>query len=116
MCDIPECTTAFSSILQPGQTLLVHTGANYGVLRYHLAIRVPVDEQTCSLVVGRETRHWHYGQDLLFDDTLPHSASNTSDEVRVVLFIDVLRPMHNICRSRIISLLHWLIAPNTRYV
>ena len=43
--------------------------------------------------MGDQQRHWHEGQDLLFDDTLPHSAENADPEdTRVVLFLDVPRP------------------------
>jgi ornithine lipid ester-linked acyl 2-hydroxylase len=116
LCDIPGCTTAFFSILEPGRTLLTHFGVNYGVLRYHLALTVPKEQEQCFLIVGNEKRYWSPGNDILFDDTLPHSASNKSDEVRVVLFLDLLRPLSCAHRARLVEWLHWSIAPHTQYV
>jgi len=43
---------------------------------------------------GRRGRaHWEEGGSLLFDDTFDHEAWNDTDGVRVVLFVDVVRPL-----------------------
>ena len=41
----------------------------------------------------REPYAWRDGQDILFDETFIHSVRNDTDEVRVILFCDVARPM-----------------------
>jgi aspartyl/asparaginyl beta-hydroxylase (cupin superfamily) len=104
------------SILEPGRRLVTHEGPDHGILRYHLALDVPEDTDKCTLIVGNEVRHWYEGEDILFDDTLPHSATNQSDEVRVVLFLDVLRPLQSTCRSYLNAWFHGLFAPNTQHV
>jgi ornithine lipid ester-linked acyl 2-hydroxylase len=114
--NVPGCTTAMFSILEPGRELVTHQGPNHGVLRYHLALVVPCDATQCTLIVNDEVRHWHEGEDLLFDDTLPHSAKNESRDVRVVLFLDVLRPLQDVWRSHMNNFFHWLIAPNTLHI
>jgi len=43
---------------------------------------------------GRSCRTWHEGEDLLFDETFLHTAENTTNETRIILFCDVERPMH----------------------
>ncbi len=48
----------------------------------------------CTLRVGNQTRQWKVGASLLFDDTFEHEVDNDSAYERVVLFIDVLRPLH----------------------
>ena len=113
---IPGCTTAMFSILEPGRELVTHRGPNHGVLRYHLALVVPPEATKCTLTVNGEMRHWYEGQDLLFDDTLPHSAKNMAHGVRVVLFLDVLRPLHNVWHSHMNAGFHWWIAPNTMHI
>jgi aspartyl/asparaginyl beta-hydroxylase (cupin superfamily) len=113
---IPGCTTAMFSILEPGRELVTHRGPNHGILRYHLALEVPSDATKCTLTVNNDIRHWYEGHDLLFDDTLPHSAKNLSYEVRVVLFLDILRPLSNTWRSYMNAGFHWLIAPNTKHI
>ena len=37
--------------------------------------------------------HWREGGSLLFDDGYRHHAWNDTDGVRVVLFVDVIRPL-----------------------
>jgi aspartyl/asparaginyl beta-hydroxylase (cupin superfamily) len=37
--------------------------------------------------------YWHEGEGMMFDDNQLHDATNNSDEVRVVLFLDVARKL-----------------------
>lgn len=90
---IPGLTTAFFSILSPGKHIGEHRGPWRGVLRYHLALKVPEPASSAGITVGGETAHWEEGRSLLFDDGYEHQAWNDSDGVRVVLFVDVLRPL-----------------------
>lgn len=90
---IPNMKTAFFSILLPHKQIPEHKGIYKGIIRYHLALKVPQPETTCGICVGGDTRHWQEGKSLIFDDLHPHSAWNNSDEVRVVLFVDFLRPV-----------------------
>ncbi len=90
---IPGMKTAFFSILLPGKQIPEHRGPYKGLLRYHLALKVPQDAAKCGIRVGGETRHWEEGKSLIFDDTFPHQAWNNTDEIRVVLFLDFVRPM-----------------------
>lgn len=90
---IPGMKTAFFSILLPHKQIPEHRGPYKGVLRYHLALKVPSPEQNCGIRVDGEVRHWQEGQSLIFDDTLPHAAWNNTDDIRVVLFIDIVRPL-----------------------
>lgn len=90
---IPGMKTAFFSILLPHKHIPEHRSPYKGVLRYHLGLKIPQPTQACRLRVGDELRIWEEGKSLMFDDTLPHEAWNDTDEIRVVLFIDVVRPM-----------------------
>ncbi|MGH9114206.1 MAG: aspartyl/asparaginyl beta-hydroxylase domain-containing protein, partial [Acidimicrobiales bacterium] len=90
---VPGMTTAFFSILGPRKHIPPHRGPWRGVLRYHLGLRVPGPEGACRIRVGPQTEHWHEGASLVFDDGYEHEAWNDTDDVRVVLFADVLRPL-----------------------
>jgi ornithine lipid ester-linked acyl 2-hydroxylase len=90
---IPDLTTAFFSILAPGKQIPEHRGPWRGVLRYHLALRVPEPTSAAGIEVGGQVAHWEEGRSLLFDDGYEHRAWNGTDGVRVVLFADVLRPL-----------------------
>jgi len=90
---IPGMTTAMFSILTPGTRLSPHRGAFKGVLRYHLALMVPADSGPCAIRVDSETRTWREGTGMIFDDTYEHEAWNETGQIRVVLFVDFLRPL-----------------------
>lgn len=89
---IPGLRTAFFSILEPGKRLPPHRGPYNGVLRLHLGLIVPEPAERCWIRVAAERRCWRPGQVLLFDDSLEHEVHNDTDGVRVVLFVDFLRP------------------------
>lgn len=90
---IPGMTTAMFSILSPNKHILDHRGPYKGVLRYHLGLIVPKDAPSCRIRVGEDFRHWQEGSSLIFDDTFNHEVWNDTEETRVVLFVDVLRPL-----------------------
>jgi aspartyl/asparaginyl beta-hydroxylase (cupin superfamily) len=90
---IPDLTTAFFSILTPHAKITEHRGAYKGYLRYHLGIRVPEPYTSCGLQIKDQVFHWQNGKSVVFDDTFRHSAWNNTDQVRVVLWVDFIRPM-----------------------
>ncbi|MCY4354045.1 MAG: aspartyl/asparaginyl beta-hydroxylase domain-containing protein [Truepera sp.] len=90
---IPGMKTAFFSIFGPGKHLPPHRGPYNGVLRYHLGLKVPEPRDQCGIRVQDEVRHWEEGKSLIFDDTYLHEAWNHTDQDRVVLFVDFVRPM-----------------------
>jgi beta-hydroxylase len=90
---IPGLTTGFFSILSPGKRLPPHYGPYRGVLRHHLALIVPEPREACGIRVSDQTRHWEEGHSLVFDDTYEHEAWNDTDGERVVLFLDIKRPL-----------------------
>lgn len=108
---IPNIYTVFFSVLDPHQYITPHFGYYKGFLRYHLGVIIPNDnaDRLCwlrinadladnalrdkSLVDRGEVYHWKEGEGVMFDDTFLHDAENGSDEVRVVMWIDVARKM-----------------------
>ena len=96
--EIPGMTTAMFSILSPHKKIPPHGGPYKGVLRYHLGLLVPEPTDACGIRVGGDVRHWAEGQSLVFDDTFEHEAWNDTDGVRVVLFVDVKRPLRGPAR------------------
>jgi beta-hydroxylase len=90
---IPGMETAMFSILAPHKRIPAHTGPYKGVVRYHLGLLIPDRDDHVGIKVGGELAHWREGASLLFDDTFEHEAWNDTDETRVVLFVDVIRPL-----------------------
>lgn len=107
---IPGLKTAFFSILLPGKHIPEHRGPYKGVVRCHLALKVPQAKEQCGIRVDNETRYWQEGQCLIFDDSFPHEAWNNTNEIRVVLFLDIVRPMSfpaSILNHLLINLIRW---------
>jgi beta-hydroxylase len=93
---LPGLQNAWFSILAPRYHIPPHRGPTRAVVRGHLALQVPQDTQSCWLRVDEEIRCWEEGRCLMFDDTYEHEVRNDTDEVRVVLFVDVDRPSDRI--------------------
>jgi aspartate beta-hydroxylase/beta-hydroxylase len=89
---IPDLFQAFFSILDPGKHVPAHCGPYRGYLRYHLGLLVP-DRDQPSIRIRDQVYTWKEGESVLFDDSWDHEVHNRSDQIRVVLIVDVLRPM-----------------------
>lgn len=111
---IPGLQTAFFSILAPGKHVPRHKGITKGVLRCHLGLVVPRERQQCYMDVGGVRCVWEEGQALVFDDRYPHEVHNDTTEERVVLLIDVERPMRR--RAIMLSRLMMWVFRRTAYV
>jgi beta-hydroxylase len=91
---IPGLVVAFFSIMEPGTHVPRHRGLTKAWLNCHLPIAVPpADEGRCEMQVGDQIVRWEEGKWLVFDETNPHEVWNDTDSVRVVLFLQVQRPM-----------------------
>lgn len=78
------------SVLKPGAHIPLHYGSVNGRLIVHLPLIVP--ENCGALKAGGEARAWQEGRCLIFDDSIEHEAWNSSDQVRVVMLIDIWNP------------------------
>ena len=87
--------TALFSRLNPETTLEAHTGwkdlANH-VYRIHLPLVVPPGGLCGTWVDGAVETH-HEGRPLCFDDSKVHRAFNYSKADRIVLILDIARPL-----------------------
>jgi aspartyl/asparaginyl beta-hydroxylase (cupin superfamily) len=90
---IPGMRSAMFSVLRGPKCIPPHRGPFNGVLRYHLALRVPGDPERCRIRVGDQWRSWTEGRSLIFDDTTEHEVVDDLRGERVVLFVDFMRPV-----------------------
>lgn len=90
---VPNMTTAFFSILEPGKHIPAHRGVYKGFLRYHLGLLIPEPKEQCRIRVANTIAHWEAGKSMMFDDTYDHEVWNDTDGLRAILFMDVIRPM-----------------------
>ena len=90
---VPGMRTAMFSILHPRKHIPPHRGPYQGLLRYQLGLVVPDQAQACRIRVGDEVAFWEAGRSMIFDDTFVHEVWNDTDDLRAILFLDVLRPL-----------------------
>jgi ornithine lipid ester-linked acyl 2-hydroxylase len=90
---IPGMKTAMFSILAPRKHIPEHRGMYKGMLRYHLGLIIPGPDGACRIRVGQDIRSWQEGKSLVFDDSHMHEVWNDTDAYRVVLFVDLVRPL-----------------------
>jgi beta-hydroxylase len=88
---IPDLNTAFFSILAPGAHIPAHRGVTKGLLTCHLGLIVP--EGRLEMAVGPERVRWKPGETILFDDSWTHEVWNDTAETRVILLMQVRRPL-----------------------
>jgi aspartyl/asparaginyl beta-hydroxylase (cupin superfamily) len=89
---IPGLFEAFFSILEGGKSIPHHEGPYRGYLRYHLGLIVP-EKNPPSIRLKDQVYTWKEGQSVLFDDSWDHEVYNQSEGDRVVLIVDIRRPM-----------------------
>lgn len=104
---MPEVYNVLFSILDPGASIVPHRGYFKGILRYHLGVIVP-EPDAAWLVCGGERHHWHEGEGVLFDDMYVHWVENHCTSPRVVLFVDVRRPVSGLT-ALLSGALFWLV-------
>jgi len=85
--------TAMFSILPPGSFMEYHRGPYKGVLRCLFKLKLEDKTGDVGLDVMGITRQWKNTECIIFDDTLQHKAWNMSNGNRVVLFLDLIRPL-----------------------
>ena len=80
------------AMLPPGAKLVRHRDPYAGSLRYHLGLITPNDKN-CYINVDGKHYSWRDGEAVMFDETYIHYAENKTDCNRVVLFLDIKRPV-----------------------
>ena len=90
---IPSIKGAMFAMLPPGARLVKHRDPYAGSFRYHLGLITPNSED-CFIFVDGKKYYWKDGEAVMFDETFIHYAENKTDTNRIVLFLDVKRPVN----------------------
>ncbi len=93
--NIPEVSACLVSILPKKKAIPIHVGYSKGVIRYLLAIKVPKDKDNVFICIDGQKHCWTEGVGIVFDDTYPHKVYNNTDEDRIVIYMDIIRPYLN---------------------
>lgn len=94
--DVVACVI---SVLEPGVTIPIHVGYYKGIMRYMIPTHVPKERDKVFLCVNGKQYHWTEGKSVLWDDNFPHKVYNYSDEIRVVIYMDIQRPLPGLLNS-----------------
>ena len=92
--DVPEAISCSFSFIAPGKHIPRHRGPFRGILRFHLMLSMPEDEDgvpACELMIDDIPYRLADGESLLWDDTFPHEVLNRGSQVRIALLLDVWR-------------------------
>lgn len=108
---VPHLVSASVSLLEPHTQIKPHRGDTNAIIRCHLGLTVPSSLPHCGFQVGDEQRSWEEGKLLLFNDAAWHFAWNNTDQQRLILLLDVIRPEFShkkktICRT-VLAALAW---------
>lgn len=90
----PRVLSASFSFLGPRKHIPPHRGPIRGIIRFYLVLSMPrADDGSPAAVlkVAAVEHRLDEGQFLLWDDTFEHEAWNGSEEIRIVLSLDVWR-------------------------
>jgi len=89
----PNIQLAMFSVMKPGTIVYPHRGPYRGSLRVHLGLECPSMEEGCYITIHDKKYGWKDGELFIFDDTYTHEVQNNSEKERVVLFMDISRPV-----------------------
>mgnify|MGYP003631708978 FL=1 len=103
--------SAYFSVLGPNKMLMPHEGPWCGIIRIHLGLIIPKDGDGCVLICDKKEYRWEEGKCVVFDDTYEHLAVNMTDNNRVVLFLDYMRPL-----PKFWSFINWCIVKSARLI
>lgn len=89
---------SFFSKLHPKSRIKAHTAPMNFRLRVHLPLIVPTEATpdtesiACGIRVGPLVQRWTPGKAMVLDDAFEHEVWNETDEVRVLLLVDLWHP------------------------
>ncbi|WP_253273116.1 aspartyl/asparaginyl beta-hydroxylase domain-containing protein [Halomonas sp. PR-M31] len=89
---MPQVKGAMFAMLPPGAKLVKHRDPYAGSLRYHMGLDTP-NSDDCYICVDGENYSWRDGEAVMFDETYLHYAANNTDTNRIILFLDIKRPV-----------------------
>lgn len=102
-----DISSAFFSILEPGKVIPFHEGPYKGIYRLQVPIIIPKVKKSSKTfeepplgLYGRDPydsqdKLYDWSEPFIFDDTFQHKAWNLTDQPRVILLIELRKPLTN---------------------
>jgi beta-hydroxylase len=92
---VPDLNSAFFSILLPGTHIRPHRGPTKALVTCHLGLIVPPGD-VCQMELAGTKVGWREGEWLIFDDTYDHEVVHNGDRPRIILLLQVKRPLRGL--------------------
>ncbi len=96
-----ELLTLSINILDTNSRVLPHMGDTNAIYRGHFGISIPSSLPQAGIRVKELERSWNEGHFVWFMDAYPHETWNNTNQARIVLLVDVLRPEFSNQKKRI---------------
>lgn len=93
LAKVPNLVSAIYSVVGAGAHIRRHRGVSKAIMTVHVPLIVPTDAEKCRMEVGDRLVVWQLGTPVIIDDTYFHEVWNQSNQLRVVLLLQVRRPM-----------------------
>lgn len=90
--DIEGLSLLMFSVLQPQTHLKAHFGDTDAIVRHHIGLHVPAPHPSIALRVCQEERGWSEEEVMSFCVVNRHQAWNKTDEPRLILMSDTIKP------------------------
>ena len=92
LSQIPFLVSAAYSQLDNSSLIKEHIGDSNAMYRVHIPLVIPAGLPECGIEVLKERREWVVGAPFAFCDAHKHRAWNNTNEKRIVLLLDIIRP------------------------
>ncbi len=99
----PQLISLSFNQLEPKGEIKPHCGDTNAIYRCHMGIEVPEGLPSTGFRVEEEWREWKEGEWLVFMDAYKHESINQSDQKRIILVVDFLRPEYLSRKPRVTS-------------
>lgn len=87
-----DVLTLSINVLESKTQILPHMGDTNAIVRGHYGIQIPESLPACGIRVRNDLKSWKNNAWLWFTDAHEHETWNNSDQTRIVLLMDVLKP------------------------
>jgi aspartyl/asparaginyl beta-hydroxylase (cupin superfamily) len=89
------------NLLEPSSSIKPHCGDTNAIIRCHLGLIIPKEDDSCAIKVNGEIKNWEQGKVIGFTDAYEHEAWNKTEKQRVILLFDVLKPEYISIKNKI---------------
>jgi ornithine lipid ester-linked acyl 2-hydroxylase len=89
------------NLLESQASIKLHCGDTNAIIRCHLGLIIPKEDETCAIKVNGEVKNWKRGKVTGFTDAYDHEAWNKTDQQRIIMLFDILKPEYRARKNKI---------------